>query len=162
MQNNITRFLDSKKIPYTAFSLSAEKHSGLETAEILQVPPEVVYKSIVFQRERPGKYILAVVPSTGEVDPKKLARLLDEKKVQVVSQKEAERITGLQTGGISPLALINRGFQVVIDESAMALEYMHISGGDRSLNIRLAPSDLIRLVNAKSGGICAAADNSQV
>jgi Cys-tRNA(Pro)/Cys-tRNA(Cys) deacylase len=83
------------------------------------------------------------------VNLKALARALGLKKVILASQKQAEQLTKLQAGGISPLALLNRGFQVVVDNSAELLEVIYISGGKRGLNIRLAASDLIKLTDAK-------------
>ncbi len=151
--NNITRMLDAAKVKYTAFELSAEKHGALETAQMLNVPPEQVYKTIVVQREGKGKPILAVVPGPREVDLKLLAKAVDEKKLHLPTEKEAERLTGLQAGGISPLALLNRGFQVVLDSTAQAYDEIHISGGQRGLNIRLPVKDLIALVRASVADI---------
>jgi Cys-tRNA(Pro)/Cys-tRNA(Cys) deacylase len=146
---NVTRFLDAHQIRYTAFELPPDKHSALETAHLLDVKPEIVYKTIVVTREGKGKPVLAVVPGSHEVDLKALARALGEKKLHLPSEREAERLTGLQAGGISPLALIQRGFQVVLDSAAQTLEVMHISGGQRGLNIRLAPVDLVKLAKAR-------------
>lgn len=146
--NNVTRLLDARKVPYQAFELSAEKHGALETAHLLGVPPETVFKTIVVKREK-GKPILAVVPGPNEVDLKLLAAAVGEKKVHLPTQNEAEQLTGLQAGGISPLALINKGFQVLIDESARSFEQIHVSGGQRGLNIRLPVDALARLVNAR-------------
>jgi Cys-tRNA(Pro)/Cys-tRNA(Cys) deacylase len=150
--NNVTRFLDSQKIHYSAFETPAEKLGAEGTAEFLGVPLAFIYKTIVVKRER-GKPILAVVPGNGEVDLKRLAAALDEKKVHLPTEKEAEGLTGLQAGGISPLALINKGFQVIIDTSAQAQAEIHVSGGQRGLNIRLAPVDLARLTRASFGSI---------
>jgi Cys-tRNA(Pro)/Cys-tRNA(Cys) deacylase len=146
--NNITRLLDSHNIPYTAFELPLEKISALETARLLNVSPVLVYKTIVVTREIKGKSILALVPGPNEVDLKALARAVGEKKVHSPTEREAERLTGLQAGGISPLALLNRGFQIILDSSAQAHAEIHISGGQRGLNIRLPVSDLIALTNA--------------
>ena len=155
--NNITRLLDGRQIPYTAFETPAEKLGALETARLLNVPPERVFKTIVVTREGKGKPILAVVPGTGEVDLKALARAVGEKKLHLATEHEAERLTGLLAGGISPLALINRGFQVVLDASAQAFSELHISGGRRGLNIRMPVAALIDLVNAKVAEICSKA-----
>ena len=67
------------------------------------------------------------------------------------SEREAEALTSLQAGGISPLALINKGFQVVIDSAAHEFAEIYISGGQRGLDIQLPVTDLVRLVNAKIG-----------
>ena len=146
---NITRMLDAQKISYTAFELPPEKHGALETARLLNVPAEIVYKTIVVMREGKGKPILAVVPGPREVDLKALAKAVNEKKLRLPSEREAEQITGLQAGGISPLALINKGFQVVLDISAQAQGEIHVSGGQRGLNLRLPVSALVKLTNAR-------------
>ncbi len=146
--NNVTRLLNSRKIPYTAFELPEEKLGAVETAQILGVPLDQVFKTIVVVREIKGKPILALVPGDKEVDLKALAKAVGEKKLRLPSEREAENLTGLQAGGISPLALINRGFQVILDESANNFLEIHISAGQRGLNLRLPVVDLIKLINA--------------
>lgn len=146
--NNVTRFLDAQQIVYIAHELPAEKLGALETARILGVPTEQVFKTIVIQREGKGKPILALVPGTGEVDLKKLAKVAKEKKLRLPTQHEAEQMTGLKAGGISPLALINRGFQVFIDDTAQLYDSIYISGGQRGLDICLSAHDLAKLTNA--------------
>ena len=153
VKNNVTRFLDLHAIPYQAFELPPEKLSAVEAANILGVDPELVYKTIVVTREARGKPILAMVPGNCELDLKALARTLGEKKVHLATHKQAEQLTGLQTGGISPLALLQRGFQVVVDLSAQTLDEIYISGGKRGLNILLPTTALITLTNAKVGSI---------
>lgn len=147
--NNITRLLDSRKITYTAFELESEKLGAVETAHRLGVPVEQVFKTIVVIREKPAKPILAVVPGDSQADLKAIASVVNEKKVHLPTQREAEQLTGLQAGGISPLALINKGFQVLIDQTASNFEQIHISGGQRGLNIRLPTQALIDLTHAR-------------
>jgi Cys-tRNA(Pro)/Cys-tRNA(Cys) deacylase len=147
--NNVTRLLDSRKVPYQAFELPVEKLGAQEAAEILGVPSNQVYKTIVVQREAKGKPILAVVSGESKVDLKKLASAVGEKKVRLTTQKEAEDLTGLLAGGISPLALLNKGFQVVLDDSAKAFEKIYISGGQRGINILLQVKDLVEITRAK-------------
>jgi len=152
--NNVTRFLDSRKVAYRAYETPAEKLGALETARLLNVPPEVVYKTIVVRRDNPKKPLLAVIPGPANVDLKLLAAAIGEKKVHLPTEREAEQLTGLQAGGISPLALLNKGFQVVIDSSAQNHSEIHVSGGQRGLNIRLGVNDLIKLTNARVASIC--------
>jgi len=87
---------------------------------------------------------------------KLLASALGEKKVRLPTEREAEQLTGLQAGGISPLALINKGFQVVIDSSSQNFTEFHVSGGQRGINIRLSPDDLAKLTNARFLIVCTA------
>jgi len=157
--NNVTRFLDSRKVRYTAFETPAEKMGALETAQYLNLPPEVVFKTIVITREKPGKPVLAVIPGPSSVDLKLLAAFLGEKKVHLPTEREAEALTGLQAGGISPLALLNKGFQVVVDSAAQSYAEIHISGGQRGINIRLPVPDLVKLTNARLAPISRADEN---
>ncbi|HNK63786.1 MAG TPA: YbaK/EbsC family protein [Anaerolineales bacterium] len=150
--NNVTRFLDARKVKYAAHELPAEKLGALGTAGILGLPVDQVYKTIVTKREK-GKPVLAVIPGPRVVDLKLLAAFLGEKKMILPTEREAEQLTGLQAGGISPLALINKGFQVVIDSAAQVFAEIHISGGQRGLNIQIGVQDLAALVNAKFGSV---------
>jgi Cys-tRNA(Pro)/Cys-tRNA(Cys) deacylase len=146
--NNVTRFLDSRKVKYTTHELPAEKLGALEAAHFLSLPEAQVFKTIVIRREK-GKPVLAVIPGPRVVDLKLLAAFLGEKKMHLPTEREAEQMTGLQAGGISPLALIHKGFQVIIDSMAQDFEEIYISGGQRGLNIQLRVTDLAVLVNAR-------------
>ncbi len=150
--NNVTRFLDARKVVYTAHELPAEKLGAVEAAQHMGVLPEQVFKTIVIVREK-KKPVLAVIPGPRVVDLKLLAVYLAEKKVSLPTEREAEQLTGLQAGGISPLALINKGFQVVIDSAAQGYDQIYISGGQRGLDIQLPVNDLMRLTNARLGNI---------
>lgn len=150
--NNVTRFLDARKVKYTAHEVPAEKLGALEVAQLMGVPAEQVFKTIVTTREK-GKPVLTVIPAPRVVDLKLLASFLGEKKMRLPSEREAEQLTGLQAGGISPLALLNKGFQVVLDSTAQSFDEIYISGGQRGLDIQLGVVDLVKLVNAKIGTV---------
>ena len=154
IKNNVTRLLDSRGIQYKIHPLPVEKISAAQVADLLDIPPEIVYKTIVVTRVSKGKNILAVVPGPSEVNLKTLAKAIGEKKVKLATERQAEELTGLQAGGISPLALINCGFQVVLDASAQSHKEIYISGGQRGLNISLSPHDIISLTNAKIASFC--------
>jgi len=150
--NNVTRFLDARKVNYIAHELPAEKLGAVEAAQYMGVSADQVFKTIVITREK-KKSVLAVIPGPRTVDLKLLASFLTEKKVSLPTEREAEALTGLQAGGISPLALINKGFQVVIDSTAQGYEKIYISGGQRGLDIQLPVNDLAKLTNASFGNI---------
>jgi Cys-tRNA(Pro)/Cys-tRNA(Cys) deacylase len=147
--NNVTRLLSAKGIPFEVIELPVEKLGALEAAQLIGAPPEQVFKTIVVTRQGIGKPVLAVVPGSREVDLKALAQVLGEKKVLLPAERQAERLTGLQAGGISPLALLNRGFQIVVDDSIERFERVYISGGQRGMNILMPASSLILLTGAK-------------
>ncbi len=148
IRNNVLRLLDSLGVNYTAYELPAQKLGAVETANLLHVAPEVVFKTIVVTRDRPRRPLLVLIPGTATVDLKLVASAVGEKKVYLPTEREAESLTGLQAGGISPLALLNRGFQVVIDRSAEGHDEIHVSGGQRGLNIKLPVADLVRITDA--------------
>jgi len=147
--------LDQRKIEYTLYELPKEKLGALKTAELLNIDPKIVFKTIVVVRTSPGKPILAVIPGPKEVNLKALAKIAGEKKLKIPTMREAERLTKLQAGGISPLALLNRGFVVYIDSAARLYEKIHVSGGQRGLNIRLRTEDLASITGARFAEIAA-------
>lgn len=159
VSNNVTRLLDARKVRYQLFELSAEKHSALETARLLNVPPEIVFKTIVVTREK-GKPLLVVIPAAHAVNLKAVAAFVNEKKVHLPTQRDAEKLTGLQSGGISPLALINKGFQVLLDSAAQQHAEIHVSAGQRGLNVRLPVIALAQLTNARYAAISQPAENT--
>ncbi len=150
-RNNVTRFLESRQIAYQVFGFSTAKHSAEETAALLGVPPDQVYKTLVVLREGKGrKPLLVMAPAGRELNLKALAAALGEKKLQMATQAEAEALTRLQTGGISALALLNRGFEIYIDAAALQQPAIHVSAGQRGVNLRLAPADLIAVTRART------------
>jgi Cys-tRNA(Pro)/Cys-tRNA(Cys) deacylase len=154
MVNNVTRMLDAQGIGYAAFELPEDKLSALDTAQRLDADPDCVFKTIVITRSNRSNPLLVLVPASSEVDLKGVAAAIHEKKVHLPTEREAERLTGLQAGGISPLALIHRGFMVLIDVSAVGKNEIHISGGQRGLNIRLSVEDLVRITRARAVPVC--------
>ncbi|MCD4752607.1 MAG: hypothetical protein K8R40_06015 [Anaerolineaceae bacterium] len=153
MKNNVARLLESKNINFDLIELGThDKLSAVKVACLLEVKPEIVYKTIVLKPK--GIPILVLLQSDAAVDTKKVASFLGEKKIKVVSHKDAELLTGLQTGGISPLALLHKNFQVVIDNNVENLSKIIISAGQRGFQIRISPADFISLTKAKIAPIC--------
>ncbi len=153
VRNNVTRMLAARKVPFNVHVLPAEKVSAIEAALLLGIPAEHVFKTIVVTRTGRGKPILALVPAPDQVDPKALARAVGEKKVRLTTEREAERLTGLQAGGISPLALLHKRFQVIVDSSARDHKEIYLSGGQRGLDISLSPEALLALTNGSYAAI---------
>jgi Cys-tRNA(Pro)/Cys-tRNA(Cys) deacylase len=148
-KTNAMRLLEQRKIAYTPVEYPVEGHvSAVEVAELVGAPPEMVYKTLVVLRER-GRPLLVMIAGPRELDPRRLARSLGEKSVRMAPQKEAERLTGLQVGGIGALALINKPFDALIDRPALALEEILVNGGRRGLNLRLRVDDLLRVTGAR-------------
>ena len=147
-KTNSMRLLESRKVTYQAHGFSPSVRSASEVAEIIGLPPQQVYKTLVVLRAR-GKPILVMIAADQELDLKLLARELEEKKLKMATHAGAEKLTGLQAGGISALCLLNKGFDVYVDEPALALDDVVVSAGKRGLNLRLSVKDLIRVTRAR-------------
>lgn len=148
-KTNAMRALDARKVAYQTFTYSAEIHSADGAAEALGVSPSVVYKTLVVLSESgQGRPLLVMVPGNHELDLKVLGQAVGEKKLRMASQREAESLTGLLVGGISALALLNKNFRIFVDKSALQTPQMYVNGGQRGLNLRLAPHDLLAVTGA--------------
>ena len=150
-KNNVTRLLESKRIAYQVhtYDYDAGIHSAVEVAEAVGLPAEQVFKTLVALPDQPGqKPMLIVIPGPSTLNLKALAKAVGQKKVKMAAHVEAERLTGLQTGGISPLALINKGFRVYLDDRAEAYPAIAVSAGQRGAQVELAVNDLVKLTRA--------------
>lgn len=147
-KTNSMRLLDQRGVDYEVFTFSPDIHSALGVAEVTGFQPQEVFKTLVVMRPN-GKAFLVIAPGDGELDLKKVAAAVGEKKVAMASQRDAEAITGLQVGGISALALLQKGLPVYIDRSATGHERILVSAGKRGVNLRLKSDDLIRIVKAR-------------
>lgn len=148
-KTNAMRLLESKKVAYTAHYYDPAIHSAQGVSEALNIPAWQIFKTlVVLPAVGKGRPLLAIVPGDGELDLKKLAEAADEKKLRMATQKEAESLTGLLVGGISALALLNKGFRVFLDASANSHATILVNGGQRGINVQLAPKDLVTVVNA--------------
>jgi Cys-tRNA(Pro)/Cys-tRNA(Cys) deacylase len=152
IKTNVTRLLDSRKIAYTTAEYDGSTfHSAEEVAQLIGAPVDQVYKTIVVPREEKGKKpLLVMVAANCEIDLKKLAASVGEKKLHIAKHDEAEKLTSLQVGGISALALLSKPFEVCLDRTALDFEHIHISGGQRGLDIKISVKDLIALTKAKT------------
>jgi Cys-tRNA(Pro)/Cys-tRNA(Cys) deacylase len=148
VKTNAMRALDARKIAYDTFTYPSTIHSAVEVAALLGVPADQVYKTLVMVTEG-GEHLLVAVPGDSEADVRLLARSLGVKSVRMESQREAERLTGLLVGGISPLALLGRPFAVYVDAHAKPFERLYINGGQRGVNLRLCVADLIAVTGAR-------------
>ncbi|MCE5259354.1 MAG: aminoacyl-tRNA deacylase [Chloroflexi bacterium] len=147
-KTNAMRVLDSAHVRYQVHTFAEEIHSADGVAAVLGIPAEVVFKTLVVIPTK-GKPILAIVPGNKELDLRMMAQVVDEKKLRMATKVEAEALTGLQVGGISALALMNKGFRVFIDKSCQKHGQILVSAGRRGVNLQLAPADLVRLVRAR-------------
>jgi Cys-tRNA(Pro)/Cys-tRNA(Cys) deacylase len=149
------RVLEGHDIPYEPVSYEVQDHlSAAEVAAALGFPAEQTFKTLVVLPDRPGaRPILALVPGDAQLDLKKLAAAAGEKKVQMAPQRDAERLTGLQKGGISPLALMDKGWTVVMDETGLLFDRIEISAGKVGVGVLVPVEPLLALLRAMTADI---------
>jgi Cys-tRNA(Pro)/Cys-tRNA(Cys) deacylase len=119
---------------------------AMEAARLLGVPPEAVFKSLVWFVD--SRLVLALVPATTTVSAKFLARAVGGKKANLADVASAERVSGSVTGAISPLGL-RQELPVVIDEEVRLHPVVYVSAGRRGLEVSLDPQDLIAATSAR-------------
>jgi Cys-tRNA(Pro)/Cys-tRNA(Cys) deacylase len=144
------RVLDGKRITYEVLSYPADMGDAEEIARYLNLPAAVVFKTLVVLPPEVGKKpMLVMLPADAQLDLKRLAAAVGAKKLKMATHREAEELTGLQVGGISAVALLNKGFAVYIDVAGQQSPTICISAGKKGLQLRIAVKELIKLVNAR-------------
>lgn len=144
-----TTLLKAKKV---AFDLLEYVHDpraetyGLEAAEKLGLDPATVFKTLVVC-DGAKAHALALVPVARMLGLPLVARALGWKRAEMGDKADAQRLTGYVLGGISPFGT-RRALPVVADAALTGPDRVHVSGGRRGLEIRIAPSDLIAVLDA--------------
>lgn len=145
------RMLEQRRVPHEVFEFDDTIRSAQEVARVTGVPADQVLKTLVVEQDPPrGKPYLLLMPASLEVDLKVLAASLGLKKVRMASHRDAERHTGLKVGGISALALVEKAFPVLIEESATLFDQVLVSAGQRGWDVRIAVAALIELTAART------------
>ena len=123
---------------------------GLQAAEALGAPASEVLKTLMVLVD--GRPACVVLASDREVAMKKLAAALSAKHAEMMKPADAERITGYRVGGVSPFGQKKRA-PTVLDDDAAALPLAYMNGGQRGLQVRLAPLELVRVLAATVAAI---------
>ena len=144
-KTNVCRVLDSKKIAYNLHTYEADPTlTGEQIAGILGEPAEKVFKTLVTVGKT-GQHYVFVVPVAEELDLKKAAKAAGEKSIDMIKQKELLPLTGYVNGGCSPIGM-KKPFPSYIDETCLLHEKIYVSAGQRGMQLRLTPQDLIKYV----------------
>lgn len=151
VQTPATVFLEQAEIVYEVMPYEHDPNAesyGLEAASALNVDPGTVFKTLVARLDSPtGQMVTAIVPVTGQLSLKALARAAGAKRAQMAEVKDAERSSGYVAGGISPFGQ-RRQLDTYIDETAELYDRIFVSGGQRGVDLRVSPSDVISALQA--------------
>lgn len=154
------RILEARGVAYDAYTFdSGGQHvPAAAVAALVGLVPEQIFKTLVALPERPrARPLLALVPASAELDRKKLAVAAGEKGVAMASHQDAERLTGLRKGGISPLALQGKRWPVFVDASVQGFDRIWISAGRVGCGLVVEVPGLLDLLAATVADIARSA-----
>lgn len=155
---NSMRLLEKHNVPYEALTYEPITRDAEEVAELIGVPPFMVFKTLVILSAETNKPALVLIPSDCQLDLKRMASSAGEKKVRMATHAEAEKLTGLKVGGISPLALMDKGWPVYLDKAASELQNIVLSAGQKGVQVRVPVLPLLSLLRARLVDVARMAD----
>lgn len=152
-KTNVARLLDKAKIVYSLVPYEVDENdlSAVHVAEQLGEDVEQVFKTLILHGDKSG-YFVCVIPGADEVDLKKAAKVSGNKKCEMIAVKELLPLTGYIRGGCSPIGM-KKHFPTYIHYTAEQYDEIYVSAGQRGLQIRIAPADLIREAKAEVADI---------
>ena len=152
-KTNVMRILSQNKIQYTAHRYAdTGAISGMEVARVLHQNPAQVFKTLVAVGASKRNYVF-MIPVCKELDLKKAAQAVGEKKVEMLKAKELLPLTGYIHGGCSPIGMKKR-FPTVIDRSALQFQTILFSGGKIGYQVELTLADLGKVIPFDSSDLC--------
>ncbi len=147
-----TALLDSLGISYSLHKYESlvSTDFGKEAASTMGFDDQLIFKTILFGQ--PKTAVVAISPVSHKINVKMLAAAVSTRSIEPMDPQVAQRLTGYVRGGISPFGQ-KKQLPTVLDESALRLEKIYVSGGRRGLEIGIAPTDLIRVLSATTAYI---------
>jgi Cys-tRNA(Pro)/Cys-tRNA(Cys) deacylase len=156
MKTNAARILDQLEIPYELREYEVDENdlSAESVARKIGLPEEQVFKTLVARGDRNG-VCFAIVAAGSELDLKALARASGDRKIDTVSLKEVQPLTGYIRGGVTVLGA-KKAYPLYADETIELFDVISISAGVRGTQVLLAPADYLRATKAKLAAIAIA------
>ena len=153
MKTNAVRLLDTLNIPYELrkYEVDPDDLAAETVAAKIGLPSGQVFKTLLARGDRNGP-CFAVIPGNAELDYKALAKLTDDRKIELVHLKEVQPLTGYIRGGVTVLGA-KKDYPVYADETIELWDVISISAGVRGTQILIAPADYLRVSRATLGAI---------
>lgn len=147
-KTNVARLMDKAKVKYVLIPYEVDENdlSAVHVAASLGEDIECVFKTLVLHGDKSG-YFVCVIPGEHEVDLKVAAKASGNKKCDLIPMKELLPLTGYIRGGCSPIGM-KKHFPTYIHSTCMDFPFIYVSAGQRGLQIKLAPEDLVREAQA--------------
>src|SRR6516225_9963868 len=153
MKTNAVRLLEERGVAHElrAYEADPDDLTAGAVAHKIGLPAEQVFKTLVARGDRHG-VCFAVVPGNCRLDPKALAKLTGDRRVETMPLKEVQPLTGYVRGGVTVLGA-KKAYPVYVDETIELFEVVSISAGLRGLQILPAPAEYLRVTGARLGPI---------
>lgn len=151
-KTNAARLLDQMKVEYELISYNVDESdlSAIHVAEQLCEPIEQVFKTLVLSGDKSG-YFVCIIPGAEELDLKTAAKVSGNKSCHMILMKDLLNITGYIRGACSPIGM-KKKFATYIHNTCTLFDFIYVSAGQRGLQLKIAPADLIKSTEAS---ICA-------
>ena len=148
-KTNVARLLDSAKIRYELVPYEVDENdlSAMHVAEQLGENPEQVFKTLVLEGNKTN-YFVCIVPGDSEIDLKKAAIVSGNKSCALIHQKDLLSVAGYIRGACSPIGM-KKHYPTYIHHSCEEHPYIFVSAGQRGLQLKISPSDLISVTKAQ-------------
>ena len=147
-KTNVARLLDKAKVVYELIPYEVDESdlSATHVADMLGENVDQVFKTLVLCGDK-TKYFVCIIPGDKEIDLKLAAKVSGNKKCDLIPMKELLPLTGYIRGACSPIGM-KKHFPTYIHQTRLDFQHIYVSAGQRGLQIKLAPYDLIREVRA--------------
>lgn len=148
-KTNAVRLLDQQKIPYILAEYEVEegKIDGVSVAEKIHQPVEKVFKTLVATAGKGNLYVF-VIPVAEELNLKKAAKVVGEKKIEMLHVKDLLPNTGYIRGGCSPIGM-KKHYPTFVDISAEQVDEMYVSAGKIGMQILITPENLVKAADGR-------------
>lgn len=145
-KTNAMRMLEDKNIDYVIHDRPWKEQHEEKQVDVSHLPSNI-YKTLVAVGNQTG-HLVACIPAKKEIDLKKLAKVSGNKKVEMLAQKDLEKVTGYVRGGCSPIAM-KKLFPTYLDVDAKLEDSIIVSAGKQGLQLELKPDDLVNMTQAE-------------
>ncbi len=147
-KTNVARLLDKAKVAYELIPYEVDENylGATHVAESLGEDIRQVFKTLVLKGDKTG-YFVCIIPGADEVDLKLAAKVSGNKKCDLIPMKELLPLTGYIRGACSPIGM-KKHFPTYIHSTSENFDFIYVSAGQRGLQVKLNPNDLIRQARA--------------
>jgi Cys-tRNA(Pro)/Cys-tRNA(Cys) deacylase len=152
-KTNAMRILEKANLDYeiNKYEVTNKHMDGATVAQIVGVDVKFVYKTLVLENAQHECFVF-VIPVEKTLNMKQAAHTAQQKKLTLLPLERLKQVTGYVRGGCSPIGM-KKQFPTYIDESALQLEDVYVSGGERGMQIKINSQDLIHIAEAATANI---------